>query len=78
MDGVSTGGGPQLRQDAPGTLPGAQNGPWVGWVRRDAPRERWREACRAATEEACWRELLRVRVPWQCGERTVTRAGERP
>ena len=58
----------------PATAPPA----WVGWVRRDAPRERWREACRAATEDDCWRELLRVRVPWQCGERTVTREGERP
>lgn len=43
-----------------------------GWARRLGKRARWVLICRAATEEACWEELLK-RVP--PGEDKLVRRG---
>jgi hypothetical protein len=42
---------------------------YSGWIK--VKRQGWREVCRHATSDGCWRALLAVRVAGDC-ERVVT------
>ena len=42
---------------------------YSGWIRK--PRQQWKEHCRHATEDGCWRLLLAVKVAGDCEKRVT-------